>query len=111
MRIGGGNRALIGIAACVGLVLVAMYVDGQHRPSAQALAPDTKRAVQAVPVRVPAPVRWSTTTVMLPVGTLMRSYLLVRPETLPKRRLPVMVVLHGRTATPEIERKRTGFPE
>jgi len=69
----------------------------------------------ARPVSVTAsattPTDWVTTNEALTVGGIARRYLLVRPAARSsKAALPVVVVLHGRNATPEIEEQRTGFP-
>jgi polyhydroxybutyrate depolymerase len=49
------------------------------------------------------------TTHQLTYGGLPRSYLLIRPQARGQR-LPVVVVLHGRNATPALEAARTGLP-
>lgn len=51
---------------------------------------------------------WTSTTHTLDVDGTIRSYLLVRPQST-SARLPVLVVLHGHSATPESEFERTGF--
>jgi polyhydroxybutyrate depolymerase len=56
------------------------------------------------------PTDWTTTNQALTAGGIARRYLLVRPAALSKTALPVVVVLHGRNATPEIEEQRTGLP-
>jgi polyhydroxybutyrate depolymerase len=53
---------------------------------------------------------WVTTDEQLTEGGIARRYLVVRPPDRSARRLPVVVVLHGRSATPELEEQRTGFP-
>jgi polyhydroxybutyrate depolymerase len=73
------------------------------------------REVSARPVSATAtavtPTDWMTTNATLTVGGIARRYLLVRPAArFSKGALPVVVVLHGRNATPEIEEQRTGFP-
>jgi polyhydroxybutyrate depolymerase len=55
------------------------------------------------------PTNWVTSNQTLTVGGIARRYLVVRPATVSKAALPVVVVLHGRNATPEIEEQRTGF--
>jgi polyhydroxybutyrate depolymerase len=71
-------------------------------------------APDAAPVSAAAPATtepsWSTVTRDLTVGTLARSYLLVRPSNpVPGERLPVLVVLHGRSMTPQAAVEVTGF--
>lgn len=56
----------------------------------------------------PAPPPWMRTSHPLTFGGIVRRYLLIRPPTTGAR-LPVVVVLHGRDATPELEAARTGF--
>lgn len=57
---------------------------------------------------------WTTTTRPLDFGGASRSYLLIRPagvNAASGARLPVLVVLHGHSATPESEADRTGFQD
>ena len=73
-------------------------------PSAPAAAPVTAATpTTAEPSR-------STVPRDLTVGTLARNYLLVRPSNpVPGERLPVLLVLHGRTMTPQAAVDVTGF--
>ena len=50
---------------------------------------------------------WVKTSVDLTVGGLARRYLVVRPSVTTGAALPVVVVLHGRWVTPELEVTRT----
>jgi polyhydroxybutyrate depolymerase len=56
------------------------------------------------------PLVWTSTVSTVTVKGAPRSYLLVRPRDQSRTRLPVLVVLHGRLATPEVERQRSDFP-
>lgn len=76
-------------------------------PSGRARDRTSARPVSAT---APAPPGWTTTNDQLEVDGMTRRYLLVRPQVVSTTPLPVVVVLHGRTVTPEIEEQRTGFP-
>jgi len=83
-----------------------------HATSAQPPVAPTAPAGAPVTAAAPATAEpsWSTATRDLTVGALARSYLLVRPSNpVPGERLPVLVVLHGRTMTPQAAVDVTGF--
>jgi polyhydroxybutyrate depolymerase len=94
---GGCALAIAGALAVAG---------GRWRGSGSGGAP-----TRPVSITAPAttPTDWITTNQSLTVGGIARRYLLVRPAATSKTALPVVVVLHGRTATPEIEEQRTGL--
>jgi polyhydroxybutyrate depolymerase len=52
-------------------------------------------------------VRWTTGSMQ--VGHLRRAWWLATPMGVNHRKLPLLMVLHGRNSTPAIEAKRTGF--
>jgi polyhydroxybutyrate depolymerase len=56
-----------------------------------------------------APARWAQTTSSMMIGGRQRTYLTVRPATPSRARLPVLVVLHGRTMNPAQTEAMTGF--
>jgi polyhydroxybutyrate depolymerase len=56
-----------------------------------------------------APARWVRTTGSIMVGGRERTYLTVRPANPSPARLPVLVVLHGRTMNPAQTEAMTGF--
>jgi len=64
----------------------------------------------AVKASSATPIVWTSTMSTVTVGGGPRSYLLVRPHDVSHSRLPVLVVLHGRLATPQVERQRSDFP-
>jgi polyhydroxybutyrate depolymerase len=91
---------------------VALALSGvRWRGSGQGATP--ARPVSATaPGQTPTgqtPKGWITTNGALTVGGIARRYLLVRPAAPSKTALPVVMVLHGRNATPEIEEQRTGL--
>ncbi len=135
----GVKRAWIAVGGGIVVALVAVSVGvtvGWHATA----APSTPAPVVAVPAtasspatppathpnparrRPPSPpattppsftaggVPWASTSVALTEGGLARRYLLVRPATMSKTPLPVVVLLHGRIVTPEFEEQRTGLP-
>lgn len=53
---------------------------------------------------------WSATTHSLRVGSLTRSFLLVRPRAEAGARLPLVIVLHGRNLSPRHMAALSGFP-
>ncbi|MDQ6838752.1 MAG: hypothetical protein M3137_10580 [Actinomycetota bacterium] len=57
----------------------------------------------------PQSVTYVNTTVSMAYGGLPRSYVLSRPATRSTRKLPVIVILHGRDVTPAFEQQRTNF--
>ncbi|MDQ6928639.1 MAG: hypothetical protein M3159_08245 [Actinomycetota bacterium] len=68
-------------------------------------------AVSAPPPAPAAPLapRWVSTSHHVAVGHLTRTYLLVRPPATRNQSLPVIIILHGRNATPEVAERQTGF--
>lgn len=81
------------------------------QPAHQASAPTGAASIIDVPPG-PAPmamagVRWSTGH--LRVGRYERSWWLATPEHPVARKLPLLMILHGRTADPAGEAARTGF--
>jgi polyhydroxybutyrate depolymerase len=56
-----------------------------------------------------APARWTHTTSSMMIGGRQRTYLTVRPATPSRARLPVLVVLHGRSMNPAQTEAMTGF--
>lgn len=54
-------------------------------------------------------VTYANTTQPMPYQGMSRSYLMSRPSTTSRKKLPVIVVLHGRDATPVYEQQRTNF--
>jgi polyhydroxybutyrate depolymerase len=88
----------VAVAVCGALAATGLtYLERSGAPSGRASG------------RTPAPTRWTTTNDQLEVDGRTRRYLLVRPQAVSTTPLPVVVVLHGRTVTPEIEEQRTGF--
>jgi poly(3-hydroxybutyrate) depolymerase/peptidoglycan/LPS O-acetylase OafA/YrhL len=71
-------------------------------------APVVRRAVLEA-ARTQAPVDWITTDVSLTYDGLTRSYLVTAPPEKAGTRLPVLMVLHGRSVTPQFEEDRTDF--
>jgi polyhydroxybutyrate depolymerase len=53
---------------------------------------------------------WTTTTRHISSGGRRRTYLVAVPSPRPTGTVPVVVVLHGVDATPQLEEKRTDFP-
>ncbi|HWG72538.1 MAG TPA: PHB depolymerase family esterase [Acidimicrobiales bacterium] len=50
-----------------------------------------------------------TTSDQISSGGMSRSYLLAEPEPAPTAKVPLIVVLHGINASPQLEEQRTGF--
>jgi polyhydroxybutyrate depolymerase len=98
---------VVATAVLVTLVVSTLVAVTQTR-RAQAL-----RATTAVPSAnaTSSSGFWTATTSKIVVHGVDRSYLVVRPSARGRGALPVIVVLHGRGATPQLERQRTGFPE
>jgi polyhydroxybutyrate depolymerase len=92
MVVGGVIAASVGIAVGVG------WPTADPAPTPPA------------PKVISTPTTWVTSGGQLTVGGIARRYVLVRPATVSAAKLPVVVVLHGRNATPEVEEQRTGFP-
>jgi poly(3-hydroxybutyrate) depolymerase/peptidoglycan/LPS O-acetylase OafA/YrhL len=72
-------------------------------------APVVRRAVLEAALTQAAPVDWVTTNVSLTYDGLARSYLVTAPPEAAGTRLPVLMVLHGRSVTPQFEEDRTDF--
>jgi poly(3-hydroxybutyrate) depolymerase/peptidoglycan/LPS O-acetylase OafA/YrhL len=71
-------------------------------------APVAQRAVLDA-ARAQVPVGWITTDVSLTYDGLARSYLVTAPREEAGTRLPVLMVLHGRSVTSQFEEARTDF--
>lgn len=114
----GGGRStkrlllsLAGAAVAIGLVVVLALVGlAAHRKPIQSVPTTTLAApsLASGPAK-PRPVTYANTTVNMTYQGMSRSYLVVRPTTVSKTRLPVIVVLHGRMVTPSYEAERTDF--
>jgi polyhydroxybutyrate depolymerase len=103
--------SVVGAAVAVGLVVVLALIGlASHKKPLRA-APTTTLAAPnlAAGIVKPQAVTYATSTVNLSYGGLPRSYVLVRPTTTSKTKLPVIVVLHGRDVTPAFESQRTDF--
>lgn len=70
-------------------------------------APITSTPTAAAPSTIA--VHWVTTEVTLTYGGLARYYLVTRPAALSGQPLPVLMVLHGHSVTPQYEEQRTAF--
>lgn len=57
----------------------------------------------------PAKIQWVTTTHTISFQGMTRSYLVAAPTAPLKGKVPVIVVLHGINATPQLEEQRTGL--
>ncbi len=69
-------------------------------------AQQTDQAAGPAPAPV-AGVRWTSGSMR--VGHLRRGWWLATPDRVVHRRLPLLMILHGRGATPAAEAQRTGF--
>jgi len=103
----------ITVGALAAVVLTAASVTAALRPASTTTTGDLTRQVSrprpvAATVPLSGPPTWIQTTHQLAFGGMARSYLLVRPQA-SGTRLPLVVVLHGRNASPEMEAARTGF--
>ncbi len=102
-------RVAIGVVV-LGLVIGGWLGRPRQSPadagvSVAPVSPSTTTAPTVV-AATPQPV---TTTVTMREGGMIRSYVLVRPSKSNGAMLPVLVVLHGRDASPQAEEQRTGF--
>ncbi|MDQ6781987.1 MAG: hypothetical protein M3063_00765 [Actinomycetota bacterium] len=103
----------IGVLA-VGIV-VALAMVGVSHSKTKLPARITTRVTAADPnlgssgVSRAQRVTYVNTTVALAFRGMTRSYLESRPLTRSAKKLPVIVVLHGRDATPAVEQQRTNF--
>lgn len=114
----GGRRSLLrvllslaGTAVAVGLVVMLALIGlAAHRKPIQTVPTTTLAApsLASGPVK-PHAVTYTNTTVDMTYQGVARSYLMVRPSTVSKVKLPVIVVLHGRDVTPAYEAERTDF--
>ncbi len=93
-------------------IVVALALIGISHVHAK---PATKATVAADPNLSAAPspgqsVTYVNTTQPMSYGGMSRSYVMSRPSTRSSpTKLPIIVVLHGRDATPELEQQRTNF--
>lgn len=101
--------SLAGAVVSVGLViLLALIGLSSHRKLIRN-EPTTTLAQPSLasgPVK-PQTVTYANTTVNMTYDGAARSYLMVRPTTTFNKRLPVIVMLHGRIVTPAYEAQRT----
>lgn len=81
------------VVAGVAAALVLLSTDAPHQTAAGASAP----------------VQWVHRVRRMTVGGQGRTYLVDRPATTSRTRLPVLVVLHGRTMTPTQMEETSGF--
>jgi polyhydroxybutyrate depolymerase len=95
----------VGLAAAVVVLLVTGSVAALSVSTSTGNT--TAKGRRATPPSGPVP--WVAATHQIAVGGLGRSYLVLRPSV-SRGPLPVLVVLHGRLATPQQEAQRTGFP-
>ncbi|HVW35625.1 MAG TPA: PHB depolymerase family esterase [Acidimicrobiia bacterium] len=106
LRVGwvtAGGLAVVVTVVAAGVLVVRGVRGGGGRAAGTAVTTAPVKATAAVPV---------TTDRQLTVDGLTRRYIVVRPAAAATKaggKLPVVVVLHGRNATPELEEQRTGF--
>jgi polyhydroxybutyrate depolymerase len=99
------SKLRIGLAGAVAFVLLG----GSLAALLVGASSDTRpRAAAATTTTSAGPVQWVAATHQLTYGGLARSYRVLRPS-FSGGRLPLLVVLHGRDATPQLEAQRTGF--
>jgi polyhydroxybutyrate depolymerase len=116
----GSRTPAAGPSARAARAVVAAHVgDGSHGRSAAETKPvssnpgaagDHATAATSGPGRRPAAVpgvHWTSGSMQ--VGTLRRAWWLATPEHATNRRLPLLMIMHGRGSTPAIEAARTGF--
>jgi polyhydroxybutyrate depolymerase len=86
-------------------VIAAHVGDGSHGRSADhPIAPTTGPGPRPAAI---AGVRWTSGSMQ--VGALRRAWWLATPEHAEHRKLPLLMIMHGRGSTPAIEAVRTGF--
>jgi polyhydroxybutyrate depolymerase len=95
---GTAVAALVAVAVVSGSIVTS-------RPATP--APITSTPTAAAPSTTV--VHWVTTEVTLTYGGLARYYLVTRPAALSGQPLPVLMVLHGHSVTPQFEEQRTAF--
>src|SRR5581483_8656335 len=99
MRVRGARfHAAVAVAAVVLVIAGAAF--------AFEIARSDAKVAETAPAA--APPTLSTTTTSFRFEGRVRSFLLVRTDPRPHVKLPVVVVLHGRGASPQLERTRTG---
>lgn len=92
--------------------LRAQALRAENHPSAAKSAGVPSSAVAARPIRSRPPgepVDWAKSEHEITVDGRIRTYRLVRPKSLDPDRLPMLVVLHGRTMNPAATEEQTGF--
>src|SRR5438105_1459978 len=119
----GWTFIAVGVGVAIASVAALAGAGAATHPRAAPVARTTPLTVDAptttsstappatTPTTTAAPAgSWVKTSVDLTVGGLARRYLVVRPSVTTGAALPVVVVLHGRWVTPELEVTRTAFP-
>jgi polyhydroxybutyrate depolymerase len=106
------RRVLAGVGVAIAAVVVASALwsaSGSHAtgPHALGLRTHAHAAAAHSPPAQEASIRWSTGT--MTVGGLQRAWWLAVPGRPLRPRLPLVLVLHGRGATPLDEATRTGL--
>jgi polyhydroxybutyrate depolymerase len=87
------------------------YAAPAPSPSVRLVRAGTSPVLGAAPAvaPLPAPLTWITTEHELTVGTMVRTYRLVRPVSTGGTKLPILVILHGREMTPAGAEDQTKF--
>ena len=113
-RSGRSRRIAAGgvVAATLAVAATVAWRSGAQPDNRTTVQPPARAVSAATPPTTapPGPVQWVTTDERLTVGGIARRYMVVRPARMSTTPLPVVVVLHGRVAGPELEEQRTGFP-
>ena len=115
--VAGRGSASAPPAKAASAVVVAHLGNGSHGRSADHPEPLLAHAVGDQPAAAtsgPGPrpaavtgVRWTSGSMQ--VGDLRRAWWLATPEHAEHRKLPLLMIMHGRGSTPAIEAARTGF--
>lgn len=103
-----GGLLAVGLVVALAIVGTSNHhraVSGPARPPTPTTAPDPHPRAGA-PSRA---ITYVNTTVPVTYGGMTRSYLLLRPKSTSAKKLPVIMVLHGRDVTPAFEEVRTNF--
>lgn len=98
------------VAVAVGTLLLHAVGGRSHTTAATAggTGPTATAPASTAPSTT-APLTWASTSVTVQFDGRARSYVLVRPGTPTAASLPVLMVLHGHSVTPQQELARTAF--
>lgn len=106
VSVGGVSVLAVGIVVALALVGVSHSHAKPSTRTTATTAPDPNLSPAATDSHR---VTYVNTTQPMSYDGMARSYVMSRPSTGSAKKLPVIIVLHGRDATPAFEQQRTNF--